>query len=57
MIEAGETLAEFPNRGRPGSIPGTRELVVIHPYVLVYEIRGEAVHILRVWHGAQNRQS
>ncbi|MEE3623233.1 type II toxin-antitoxin system RelE/ParE family toxin [Nitrospirillum sp. BR 11752] len=36
-------------------MPGTRELLVFPPYVIVYEIMDDEVVILRVWHGAQDR--
>ena len=54
---AGDSLATFPYRGRPGLVPGTRELVTVLPYLLVYEVDSpaELVRILRVWHGAQER--
>jgi plasmid stabilization system protein ParE len=56
LILAGDGLAVFPRRGRPGLIQGTRELTIVTPYVLVYEVAaGEDVSILRVWHGAQAR--
>jgi plasmid stabilization system protein ParE len=56
LILAGDSLAVFPRRGRPGRIPGTRELVAAWPYVIVYEVDGSGhVAILRVWHGAQDR--
>ncbi|AFK56163.1 type II toxin-antitoxin system RelE/ParE family toxin [Tistrella mobilis] len=47
-------LARFPQRGRPGRIPGTRELV-IHgtPYILAYRPGEETVRLLRLLHGAQ----
>jgi toxin ParE1/3/4 len=46
-------LAEI---GRPGREPGTRELVEA-PYIIVYEVRRDRdeVHILAIFHGAQNR--
>lgn len=45
-------LATHPAMGRPGRVPGTRELVVANlPYVIPYRMRGEAVEILRVFHG------
>lgn len=49
-----ETLAHFPESGRPGRIDGTRELVVLHtPYIVAYFIKGDTVRILRVLHGAR----
>ena len=42
---------EQPNLGRPGRIPGTRELVVANlPYILPYRVRSDTVEILRVLH-------
>ena len=47
-------LATHPASGRPGRVPGTRELVVSGtPYVVPYRVRGETVEILRVFHGAR----
>jgi toxin ParE1/3/4 len=47
-------LLIFPNRGRPGKMPGTRELVLTPlPYLVVYRIEGESIQILRILHGAQ----
>ncbi len=49
-------IQTFPNIGRPGERPGTRELVVA-PFVVVYWLLTEDdAEILRVWHGAQNWQ-
>src|SRR5579863_3259057 len=49
-----ETLAQFPQSGRPGRIEGTRELVINRtPYIVAYRITGETVRILRVLHGAR----
>jgi toxin ParE1/3/4 len=54
LRSAGDTLATMPHRGRPGRWPGTRELIVPDtPYLLPYRIRGEAVEILHVFHGAR----
>lgn len=50
---AGESLAMLAHRGRPGRIPGTRELVPVFPYIIVDE--NDTTTILPVWHGAQNR--
>lgn len=47
-------LADFPESGRPGRVPGTRELVVMGtPFIVVYRIEPAALVILRVLHGAQ----
>lgn len=53
---AGNGLALYPRRGRPGP-HGTRELTLVQPYVLVYEVDDGAgkIVILRIWHGAQDR--
>jgi addiction module RelE/StbE family toxin len=56
LLLAGDSLEAFPCRGRPGLAAGTRELVPVRPYVLVYEVgEDDAVAILRVWHAAQDR--
>ena len=57
LVLAGDSLATFPLRGRPGLVTGTRELVIVLPYVLVYDVESgnDAVRILRIWHSAQNR--
>ncbi len=57
LILAGDSLTLFPHRGRPGLAAGTRELVAVWPYLIIYEIGDEAdtVSILRIWHGAQDR--
>lgn len=47
-----ERLRTFPERGRTGRVPGTRELVT-YPYILAYRVGPDAVRILRVLHGAQ----
>ncbi|WP_281783101.1 type II toxin-antitoxin system RelE/ParE family toxin [Sinimarinibacterium flocculans] len=45
-------LADHPGLGRPGRVPGTRELVVPGtPYLVPYRVRGQHVDILRVFHG------
>ena len=50
-----ESLEIFPNRGRPGQIDGTRELVVRGtPYVIVYSVSGEEVRVARLRHIRQD---
>lgn len=47
-------LAQFPEVGRPGRVPGTRELVLVnYPYILPYRVRNDVVEILRVFHTSQ----
>jgi toxin ParE1/3/4 len=47
-------LPDNPHIGRPGRVPGTRELVIAQmPYIVPYRVRGEAIQILRVYHSAR----
>ena len=46
-------LTSFPHLGRPGRMLGTREVVAHQNYVMVYEIEGDIVRILRVLHVAR----
>jgi addiction module RelE/StbE family toxin len=46
-------LVEHPDMGRPGRVPGTRELVVHPNYILIYDVAGDLVRVLRVLHAAQ----
>ncbi|HUO94333.1 MAG TPA: type II toxin-antitoxin system RelE/ParE family toxin [Rhizomicrobium sp.] len=47
-------LSDNPKIGRPGRVPGTRELVIPRtPFVVPYRVRGGTVQILRVFHGAR----
>ena len=53
IVAATKRLRTFPNSGRQGQIPGTRELVITNlPYIVVYRIGDETVEILRVFHAA-----
>jgi toxin ParE1/3/4 len=52
LLEAGNSLQDFPERGRSIS-RGRRELPVIPPYVIRYRIKGAVVEILRLRHGRQ----
>lgn len=50
------SLVNFPNQGRRGKVPGTRELTLSPlPYIVVYRVIGDTVEILHIWHGAQDR--
>jgi toxin ParE1/3/4 len=47
-------LPANPQMGRPGRVPGTRELVVPRtPFIVPYRIAGGNIQILRVYHGAR----
>ena len=49
-----EVLPDNPEMGRAGRVPGTRELVVPRtPFIVPYRLRGNAIQILRVYHGAR----
>ena len=43
-------LIDHPEMARPGRVAGTRELVVHRNFILVYDIAGDLVRILRVLH-------
>jgi addiction module RelE/StbE family toxin len=54
--QAVQRLGDFPESGRTGQVPGTREPVVPGlPYLVVYRVRQGSVEILRVFHTAQER--
>jgi len=47
-------LSESPSMGRPGRVPGTRELVIPKtPFVVPYRVQAGKIQILRVYHGAR----
>jgi len=47
-------LSSNPQMGRPGRVPGTRELVIPRtPYIVPYRVRRGRLEILRVYHGAR----
>ncbi len=54
ILQSVNQLKKFPALGRPGRVPGTRELVVRGtPYLVPYRVRGGNIEILRVFHGAR----
>ena len=54
IYESVGTLRNFPEKGRLGRRPGTRELILPGlPYLAVYRIHEGTAQILRVLHGAQ----
>ena len=47
-------LPDNPQMGRPGRVPGSRELVVARtPYIVPYRVQRATIQILRVFHGAR----
>ena len=47
-------LADMPHMGRPGRVPGTRELVIPDTaYIVPYQVQDHCLQVLRVYHGAQ----
>ena len=47
-------LPNSPEMGRPGRVPGTRELAIPRtPYIVPYRLVGNTIQILRVFHGAR----
>lgn len=51
--DAAARLIQHPMLGKPGKIPGTRELIPHESYRLVYQIDGETVWILTLVHTAR----
>jgi toxin ParE1/3/4 len=53
LLMAGDSLAAFPDRGRPIAGTGVRELTIVYPYIIRYRVAADHVRILRVRHGAR----
>ncbi len=53
FAEAAGRLAEYPQLGKTGLIPGTRELIPHESYRLVYEVQDNTVWILALVHTAR----
>ncbi|KGM34194.1 type II toxin-antitoxin system RelE/ParE family toxin [Inquilinus limosus] len=55
IVATAERLTRFPEIGRVGRLPDTRELTVTSlPYLIVYQVATETVTILAVFHGARD---
>ena len=51
VLDGVAALAEQPGLGRPGRVPGTRELIISKTrYIVPYRVHGQTVEILRVFH-------
>jgi len=47
-------LVQHPDIGRPGRVPGTRELYIEGtPFIVPYRIQKDEIQVLRVFHGAR----
>lgn len=54
LWKAVRSLVANPERGRPGRVQGTRELIVADtPFIVPYRVKGTEIQILRVIHGAR----
>jgi toxin ParE1/3/4 len=55
IVRSVETLlSQHPEMGRPGRVPGTRELVIPRsPFIVPYRLQGDTIQVLRVFHGAR----
>jgi toxin ParE1/3/4 len=57
LYDAARSLKGFPHRGRIGQQEGTRELIMAPmPYIIVYGVEREIVHIFRIIHTARERR-
>ena len=53
FAEKAGRLVDHPGLGRPGRVAGTRELVAHQNYILIYDMSGNQVRLLRVLHAAR----
>ena len=53
LSEKATRLVDHPSLGRPGRLQGTRELVAHRNYILIYDVAGDLVRVLRVLHAAR----
>lgn len=54
ILDSVELLQTQVDMGRPGRIPGTRELVILNtPYLIPYRVRRDRLELIAVLHGHQ----
>jgi len=57
ILAAAHSLSILPERGRPGEIDDTRELLVRRlPYTIIYTVISETVYILGVYDQRRDRR-
>ncbi|TAN03668.1 MAG: type II toxin-antitoxin system RelE/ParE family toxin [Rhodanobacteraceae bacterium] len=55
IVAVTRQLVDFPEMGHAGRLPDTRELAVAGlPYLIVYQVGGNVVTIIAVFHGARD---
>jgi len=55
VLASAELLTDYPQLGRAGRVPDTRELAIAGtPYLLIYRYQGQIVTVIRVLHGAHD---
>lgn len=53
LRKAARGLTKLPRKGKPGRVPGTRELLAHPNYVLVYLLTEEHIQIVNVLHSSR----
>ena len=53
LSEKAARLVDHPGLGRLGRLQSTRELVAHRNYILIYDVAGDLVRVLRVLHAAR----
>jgi toxin ParE1/3/4 len=53
ILAAGDSLTNFPYRGRAVPNSDLREMTLVRPYIIRYRIERDYVYILRVRHSAR----
>ena len=55
IVASTESLIDFPDIGRMGRLPDTRELqVTALPYMIAYQVDARAITVLAIFHGARD---
>jgi addiction module RelE/StbE family toxin len=53
IVQSAQNLPQMPYMFRLGRVAGTREIVVHPNYIVVYQVGGDAIDILRILHSRQ----